>query len=91
MEKNKYSNEYSNKKYNLLVDDMLYNIIVNLRNNNITFDEVAEELGITKEELIDSISQDKKDFFIELETISLLEEKGLYENHSRLNQNRRKR
>ena len=64
MRNNKYDSETLKKKYNFLTDDMLYNIILNLRNNDLTFDDLAENLGITSEELL--IYLTKKDYLREL-------------------------
>ena len=48
--------EYDNKsyinKYNSVTDDMLYNIILNLRNNNLSFDDLADSMGLSVEELL---------------------------------------
>lgn len=79
-----YNQQSAKEKYNLITDDMLYNIIINLRENNLSFDYLAEELGITIEELLDCLINQKKDFFLELESISILETKGIYKNYSRL-------
>ena len=68
-------------KYDLITDDMLYNIILNLRNNNLSFDDLAENIGITTEELLCYLTEKKKDFFVCLEGISYFEEKGIYKDY----------
>ena len=85
MERKKYDLEYARNRYKLIVDDMLYNIIVNLRNNNLTFDDLAEDLGITTEELFFQLTNERKDFFVQLESICILEKKNIYKSYSRLN------
>lgn len=87
MKKNNYDSETLKKKYNFLTDDMLYNIILNLRNNDLTFDDLAENLGITREELLFYLTEKEKDFFVFLEGISYFEQKGIYKDYSRLGKN----
>lgn len=82
--KKEYSKEIAQNKYNLLTDDMLYNIIINLRNNNMSFQNLADELGITTEELLSLISSEGKDFFTCLECIDVLENKKQFEDYSRI-------
>lgn len=84
MKKNSYNSEIMKQKYNFLTDDMLYNIILNLRNNDLTFDDLAENLGITREELLFYLTEKEKDFFVFLEGISYFEQKGIYKDYSRL-------
>lgn len=80
----KYSVSFSQEKYKLLTDDMLYNIILNLRDNNLTMEDLAENLGLTTEELINQITNNDKSFFTCLEGISFFEEKENFTNYSRL-------
>ncbi len=84
MRNNKYDSETLKKKYNFLTDDMLYNIILNLRNNDLTFDDLAENLGITSEELLIYLTKKDKDFFLFLEGISYFEQMGIYTDYSKI-------
>lgn len=77
------------EEYNSLTDDMLYDIILNLRNNNLTFDFLAEDLGLTTEELLIELTKEKKDFFLELESINVFEKNNIYKNYNTLRKNRR--
>ncbi len=72
------------KKFELITDDMLYNIILNLRNNNMTFDDLADNLGITKDELLFYLTESRRDYFVCLESISYFENKGIYSDYSRV-------
>ena len=72
------------KKFELITDDMLYNIILNLRNNNMTFDELADNLGITKDELLFYLTESRRDYLVCLESISYFENKGIYNDYSRV-------
>lgn len=80
----KYNGAEAKKRYDLLVDDMLYNIIINLRENGLSFEDMAEEFGITLEELMQSLVNNPKDYFVCLEGIHFLENKKIYTNHSKL-------
>ena len=80
-----YNQEEAKKRYSLLTDDMLYNIIINLRNNNITFEDLSDGLGLQTAELLEKLLSKDKDFFVCLESISYLEEQNLYQDHSRIN------
>lgn len=84
MERIKYDSKQIKDRFNLITDDMLYNIILNLRNNNLSFEDLAENIGITKEELLYYMTEKNKDFFVCLEGISYFEEKGMYKDYSRL-------
>lgn len=84
MKKNKYDVDYVKNKYNVMTDEMLYNIIMNLRSNNLSFDDLAENMGITTEELLFYLTSKNKDFFVCLEGISYFEEKGIYKDYVRL-------
>lgn len=87
MEKNNYNSEIMKQKYNFLTDDMLYNIILNLRYNNMSFDDLADNMGLTVEELLFYLTEKNKDFFVCLEGISFFEEKGIYKDYGRLKTN----
>lgn len=80
--------EYDNKsyinKYNSVTDDMLYNIILNLRNNNLSFEDLADSMGLTVEELLSYMTSKNKDFFVCLEGISYFENRGIYKDYSKL-------
>ena len=80
-----YDQDEARKRYSLLIDDMLYNIIINLRNNNISFEDLSDGLGLQTEELLEKLASKDKDFFVCLESISYLEEQNLYQDHSRIN------
>ena len=84
MKKNKYDGDYIKNKYNVMTDEMLYNIIMNLRNNNLSFDDLAENMGITTEELLFYLTSKNMDFFVCLDGISYFEEKGIYKDYVRL-------
>lgn len=85
MENLYFENYDIKKKYDNLTDDMLYNIILNLRNNNLSFDDLADSLGITTDELMFYLTEKNKDFFVCLESISYFEEKGIYKDYGKLN------
>lgn len=81
----KYDSQEARERYNLLTDDMLYNIIVNLRDNGLSFDDLADGLGIQTNELLDKLVDRDKDFFVCLESISYLQDKEVFTDHSRIN------
>ena len=79
-----HDTNYIKKKYDLITADMLFNIIMNLKDNNLSFGDLAEYLCITQEELFDYITKQEKDFYVCLEAILYLEEKNIFKNYSRL-------
>lgn len=79
-----YDAESVKKRYDLLTDDMLYDIIMNLRDNELSFDDLASDLGVTTENLMNNLVDRKKDFFVCLESISYFQGKEIYKNHSRV-------
>jgi len=84
MERITYDSKQIKDRFDLITDDMLYNIILNLRNNNLSFEDLAENIGITKEELLYYMTEKNKDFFVCLEGISFFEDNGIYKDYSRL-------
>lgn len=80
----KYTEKLAKDKYNLLTDDMFYNIIMNLRHNNCKIEKLAENLGITTQELINYIADEHKDFFVCLESLLMLKEYGDFRDYSRI-------
>lgn len=75
-------------EYQLLGDDILYNLIINLRDNKMGFADLADELGVTTEELLSKLTEAKKDVFVGIEAIGALEQLGIYKDHSRLGKRR---
>ena len=49
-----------------------------------TFDELADNLGITKDELLFYLTESRRDYFVCLESISYFENKGIYNDYSRV-------
>lgn len=84
MREKTYSADVAIKKYSLLTDEMLYNILINLRDNGLTIKDLSEQLGITTEELLNSITDEKKDFLVCYESLNVLKKQKNFKNNSRL-------
>lgn len=86
----KYNEQIATKKYDLITEDMVYNIVMNLKDNNYEQSKLSEELGITQEELLDLISQDHKDFFLCMESLILLQKQENFKDYSRIKSHTKK-
>lgn len=84
-ENKKYINnkiDISKEKYQLLKEDILYSLVLNLKENEISISDLAVEFGISEFKLKKKIEE--KDFFVCLEIMLYLVERGLYTEYGRL-------